>query len=134
MEQETAEREIVSNEFGRVTDRRVVYFRNKGWFRGGSREDLALNQLTSVGHDVRRHSFWGAGFVLLGLMVAAGSPESNAIPAGILAMLIGGFLLWGSPTVKVTTAAGEKYTSKGWPWKRSKAEAFAKAVRQQMVS
>jgi len=30
----SAEQEVVSNMFGTVTNKRVVYFRDKGWFSG----------------------------------------------------------------------------------------------------
>ena len=41
------EQTFVENEFGTVTSKRVVYFRKKGWFSGGS---LTL-PLESVSHS-----------------------------------------------------------------------------------
>jgi len=37
-----------SNSFGEVTDKRVVYYRKKGWFCGGSREDIPLSSNIST--------------------------------------------------------------------------------------
>ena len=40
MSEGIAEFTHIENAFGTVTDRRVIYFRSKGWFSGGSKEVL----------------------------------------------------------------------------------------------
>ncbi len=37
-----AEQTFVENQFGTVTSKRVIYYRSKGWFSGGSREDIPI--------------------------------------------------------------------------------------------
>ena len=54
---------FVANEFGTVTNKRVVYYRNKGWLSGGSREDIPLQHVTSVRMEVAR--IIGAGLFML---------------------------------------------------------------------
>jgi hypothetical protein len=40
------EQTFIENEFGTVTSKRVNYFRSKGWFSGGSGEDIPLQHVT----------------------------------------------------------------------------------------
>jgi len=47
-----------SNEFGTVTKDRVTYFRKKGWFSGGSREDVPIRHVTSVRYEKTRSIGW----------------------------------------------------------------------------
>ena len=42
-----AEQTFVENPFGTVTSKRVIYYRAKGWFSGGSREDIPLQHVLS---------------------------------------------------------------------------------------
>ncbi len=120
-----AETTYVENPFGVVTDRRVVYYRRKGWFSGGSREDVPLKHVTSVRFEIVRSMLGGILLVLLGLVLLAWL-------IGVVPLALGILLLWGSPTVVVTTAAGDREAMKGWPWHRELAEDFAKAVRRQL--
>lgn len=123
---------FVENEFGTVTNKRVVYYRNKGWLSGGSREDIPLQHVTSVRLDTSRSIL--AGLVLLilglGLLSAAGAAKLFALLVVVLAVI----LLWGSPLVVVNTAGRDLNAAKGWPWHRAKADAFVEALRQQLFN
>lgn len=125
MAEATPETTYIENPFGVVTDRRVVYYRRKGWFSGGSREDVSLKHVTSIRLEIDRRMLGGILLVLLGLVLLVWV-------IGIVPLVLGILLLWGSPTVVITTAAGDREAMKGWPWQRELAEDFAKAVRGQL--
>ena len=131
MSTSVVEKEIFSNEFGTVTDRRVTYFRRKGWIRGGSREDVPIKHVTSVRVDITRHVIWGS----LLLLSALGGLSSGDAGGILVAVLLGGLavlLLWGSPTVVVNTAGRDLSAAKGLPWQRPAADGFAEALRSQL--
>lgn len=119
MSQAPAETTYLENPFGTVTDRRVVYYRKKSWFSGGSREDVPLKHVTSVRVETFRSIGWGILLILFGWFLI--------VPA-----FLGILLLWGSPVVVVSTAGGDREVMKGWPWDRQLAEDFARALRNQL--
>ena len=125
MPEEQKEKIFVSNIFGSVSDKRVVYFRKKGWFSGGSREDVPLKHVTSVRIDKARSIVGGIIFILIGL-------ATIYFVVGIIPLAIGILLLWGSPTVVVNTAGGDLSAAKGWPWQKEAAEEFVEALRKQL--
>jgi hypothetical protein len=126
------EQTLASGVFGTVTDKRVIYQRAKGWFSGGSREDIPLKHVTSVRLDTTRHILGGILLALIGLP-SLFSPSVNANVTGGILLCLAVLLLWGSPTVVVNTAGQDKNTSRGWPWERTAATAFVEAVRAQLV-
>ena len=85
---------VAETQFGTVTEKRLVFFRKKGWLSGGSREDIPLKHITSVRLEISRHIFWGIIFILIGI--------------GTLKFVVGFFLialavlfLWGSPAIVI---------------------------------
>ncbi len=125
-----AEQTFVENPFGTVTSKRVVYFRAKGWFSGGSREDIPLQHVTSVRLDISRSIVGGILLLLIGLgALAAGN---GAVIVGILFIVVAAILLWGSPAVVVNTAGRDLNAAKGFPWQRGEADAFVEALRKQL--
>ena len=54
------------------------------------------------------------------------------IVIGIVPLFFGIILVWGSPTVVVSTAGANRELMTGWPWHRNEAEAFSTALRQQL--
>ena len=126
MEQRT-EQTIVSGMFGTVTDRRVIYNREKSWFSGGSREDIPLKHVTSVRLETNRHLIWGILLVLLGL-------SSVKLGIGLIFLLFGVLFIWGSPMVVVNTSGRDKNASQGWPWQKGAALEFVEAVRHQLIA
>jgi len=119
------EKMLFSNPFGEVTDKRVIYYRKKGWFSGGSREDIPLKHVTSIRIETSRNIFVGIILILVGLALLI-------YVIGILPLALGIILVWGSPNVVVTTASGDFEPMKGFPWDLKSAEAFVKALRSQL--
>ena len=119
------EQTFVDNKFGTVTDKRVIYFRGKGWFSGGSREDVPLNHITSVRIDNIRSIVWGILLVLIGLFTIT-------FIIGIVPLAFGILLILGSPTVIINTGGGDLRATKGWPWQTKTAEEFVEALRHQL--
>jgi hypothetical protein len=128
-----SEQTLAAGAFGTVTNKRVIYQRSKGWFSGGSREDIPLKHVTSVRLDTTRYALWGILLGLIGLPLAFGPDSHNGVVGGFL-LCLSVLLLWGSPTVVVNTAGQDKNASQGWPWQRAAATAFVEAVRSQLVS
>src|SRR5215510_4332115 len=131
MSEAAAEVIHVENPFGTVTDRRIIYFRSKGWFSGGSKEVISLQRVTSVRLEISRPFLLAVPLLLLGLIFLRGN--------GVLAMIGGGaivlavLLLWGSPMVVVNAAARGLNKEKGWPWQKPDAEAFVETLREGLV-
>ena len=126
------EQTFVENEFGTVTSKRVVYFRKKGWFSGGSREDIPLQHVTSVRLETSRSLIGGIFLLLVGLVLLA--PEGGIKIVGVVLILLAVLLLWGSPMVVVNTAGGDLNAAKGLPWKRPAANSFVEALRKQLFN
>ena len=122
---------IASTGFGSVTDRRVTYFSDKGWFSGGSQQDLPLRHVTSVRVEIKR-SIGAAVFLILVALAIFGLPLDAAKLIGVLPLALGVLLLWGSPKVVVNTAGGDLNAATGWPWTKQEAESFASALRGQL--
>lgn len=126
------EQTFVENEFGTVTSKRVIYFRSKGWFSGGSREDIPLQHVTSVRLDISRSILGGILLLLLGLTMLAAEGAIKAVALAFLALAV--LILWGSPAVVVNTSGRDLNAAKGWPWKRAEANAFVEALRHQLFN
>jgi hypothetical protein len=130
----TQEQTLVTTIFGTVTNKRVIYNRARGWFSGGSREDIPLAHVTSVRIDIKRHLLWGILLVIIGLpMALAPGGGAGAQVVGAVLVAIAVLVLWGSPTVHVNTAGQDKNRASGFPWQREQATSFVEAIRQQLV-
>ena len=125
-----SEQMIVSNEFGAVSSRRVVYNRNKTWFSGGSREDIPLQHITSVRVETSRSVVVGVLALLLGAGLLSGPTEIKVF--GLIVVVYAILLLWGSPAVIVNTAGTDLNKSSGLPWSWGSANAFVNALRSQL--
>ncbi|GBE21506.1 hypothetical protein BMS3Bbin01_00851 [bacterium BMS3Bbin01] len=121
---------VFTNEFGEVTSKQVTYYRNKGWFRGGSREDVPIRHVTSVRLETSRKIVVAVLLILVGLLMLAGPGVVKLV--GILTAALGVLALWGSPSVAVNTAGGDLSVSKGFPWQKDAADAFVRALRAQL--
>jgi hypothetical protein len=121
----------VNTGFGTVTDRQVIYHANKGWFSGGSREDIPLRHVTSVRVETSRRPIWGIILLLIGLVMLL-SGEAGVMLVAIVLLALAVLLLWGSPKVVLNTAGGDLRPSTGFPWTKDEAERFAGALRNQL--
>jgi len=135
---DTGEQTMVSgNIFGTVTNKRVIFNRRKGWLGGSSREDIALNHVTSVRLDVERHIFGGLVCLIISIWIFSSTSDgsSNFINVVLgIAFFAGCVLLfWNTPNVVINTAGQDKTWHMGSPWQWKQAEEFVEAVRQQIV-
>ena len=123
-----AEAQVASTGFGTVTDRRVVFYSKKGWFSGGSQEDLPLKHVTSVRLETNRQIVAGLALLMLGLIFFA----MDMTFFGILVLAVAAILLWGSPRVVLNTAGSDLRVATGFPWTRDEAQTFVQAVQSQL--
>lgn len=133
MNETTAQPEttFVENPFGTITSKRVIYYRAKGWFSGGSREDIPLQHVTSVRLDITRSILGGIVLLVIGLgMLISG--DGPIVVIGIATLILAAILLWGSPAVVVNTAGRDLNAAKGFPWQRGDADVFVDALRKQL--
>ena len=131
MSGEAAEVIHIENAFGTVTDRRIIYFRSKGWFSGGSKEVISLQRVTSVRLEISRPLLLGVPLLLLGLILLRGNGVLAMTGAAAIAFAV--LLLWGSPLVVVNAAARGLNKEKGWPWQKPEAEAFVETLREGLI-
>jgi hypothetical protein len=127
------ERLIVSGAFGSVTTKQVSYQHLKGWLFKGYREDIALSDVTCVRLKIWRP--WTSGlFLLLVALWALAYPSPVGVrhAVGVSFLLLGALLIWGSPTIWLTTS-NDKQAATGWPWQRRQAEDFVEAILQKIV-
>lgn len=117
---------MVNKIFGEVREDRVIVYRKKSWFSKGSREDLPLKHVTSVRVETDRSI--GKGL----LMCFIGLPLLLAFGLGIIFIVMGVFMILGSPRVVVNTAGGDKAEMVGFFWQKSEAEAFASSLREKL--
>ena len=130
MTEQQNEETFVNNPFGTVTTKRVIYNRAKGWFSGGSREDIPLKHVTSVRLDTSRSLLGGIVLLLIGLsLLGAGA---GGVIIGLAVLVLAFLILWGSPSVVVNTAGRDLNAARGLPWQRGEASAFVEALRKQL--
>lgn len=128
---EQVEETFIENRFGTITNKRVIYYRAKGWFRGGSREDIPLQHVTSVRLATTRSIIIGIFLLLFGIILI-GSPEPGTNFIGTLFLLLAILLLIGSPSVVVNTSGNDVSAATGFPWQGGEASAFVEELRKQL--
>ena len=119
--------ETFSNEFGSVYADRVSFNIKKGWFGGGSVEDLPMRHITSVRAEVTRSPVLGAILALIGLACVLQGGGGLVIGAVLLA--VGIALLLGRPSVTINTAGNDLRRSNGSIFQREAGTEFAAALR-----
>ena len=127
-----AEETFLENSFGTVTSRRVIYNRAKGYFSGGSREDIPLKHVTAVRLETSRSILGGIVCLLFGMAMLVGNLNVVAKVFGLLLLAVGVLCLWGSPRVVVNTAGNDLRPAKGAPWQQGEATSFVEALRGQL--
>ncbi len=120
------EETIIETTFGTVTSKRVIYFSNKGWIKSGAREDIPLKHVTSVRMEINRKAVFGVILCIIGFFLLE-------ILIGLIPILFGVLLIWGSPMVVVNTSGNDKNKALGFPWTRGEAESFVDALRDQLT-
>jgi hypothetical protein len=132
MSESQSEQTFISNAFGTVTSKRVIYNRARGWLSGGSREDIPLKHVTAVRPEICRNILGGILFTLIGLPLLLAGGSGGAITFGALLIALAVICFWGSPAVIVNTAGQDLRPSKGRPWEREAANSFVEALRAQL--
>lgn len=131
MNEQIEEETLVETVFGTVTSKRVIYYRSRGWFSGGEREDIPLGHVTSVRSGVKRRIFWGIFLLYAGIMMM-GNPNLALKVLGFSLFCLAVLFIWGSPYVVVNTAGQDLNPAKGFPWNRSAASGFVESLRKQL--
>lgn len=127
---EVNEQPIISTKYGTVTDKRVKYFSKKGWFSGGSEEDIPIRHITSVRLETSRPIIRAIALLILSfIMFKIGSVLAVL---GLFFLILSVLLFWGSPKVVVNTAGGDLRPASGLPWTKSAAKSFVQALRTQL--
>lgn len=142
MSRDSREQEVISNSFGTVTDKRIIFPSKKSLFNSGSQEEIPLKQVASVRCDQQKSIIailaGSIGIVLPIVVVALLRGNLIALMSGAIII---GLCVWitylgvtGFPTVTVTTAEGKSTQATGWPNDKSEAKAFALVLREKINS
>lgn len=140
MSRGSREQEVLSNKFGTITDKRLIFLSKKDLFKNGEREEMPLKQVVSV-RFYQQKSFVAILTGSIGILVSLAGV--SLLRGNIVALLIGAILIslcvWiayvgiaGFPTVAVTSSEGKITRAKGWPNDRSEAKAFALVLREKI--
>ncbi|MCA1991625.1 MAG: hypothetical protein LDL41_06200 [Coleofasciculus sp. S288] len=134
------EQSLISNKFGTISQKQVIFLSNKGLFSSPSQEEIPIKQIESV----RFYKQKSIGIGILGILGIVLPFVINIIFSGSLMAKIGGLVVlvlgsWiaylgiaGIPTVVITKAGGTVTQASGWPGDRNEAKAFALVLRQHL--
>ncbi|MBD2126585.1 hypothetical protein NDI39_05455 [Microcoleus sp. ZQ-A2] len=140
MSRGSREQEVLSNKFGTITDKRVIFLSKKDLFQNGSREEMTFKQVVSV-RFYQQKSFiaiiLGSIGILLSIAVVSLLPGNlvalmSALLIIALCVCIAYIGIAGFPTVAVTTTEGKLTCARGWPNDKSEAKAFALVLREKI--
>ena len=140
MSKGTGEQEVLSNQFGTITDKKVIFLSKKGLFNSGSQAEMPLKQVASVRFYQQKSTVTiiaGSIGIVLPLVVVA------LLPGNIIVLMSGAMIIalciWiaylgitGFPTVALTTSEGKITQAQGWPNEKSEAKAFALVLREKI--
>lgn len=140
MSRSSGEQELLTNKFGTISDRQVIFLSNKSLFSSRSREEIPLKQIISVRFYKQKFLIAGIagiiGILLPFFMIIFFPGNIIAAMAGLIILAFGvwmaylGFL--GIPTVAITTAGDKVSQSSGWPNDKNEAKAFALVLREKI--
>lgn len=118
---------LTRTKFGIVTNKRVIYYSGMRWFKSGSRTDIPLQHITSVGYDIKRSFFKGLGLIIIGVPL-------SVLLIGLFLMVKGIFYLTGYPVITINTSGQDKSEMTGNPNLKLDAEKFVVALRNVIFS
>jgi hypothetical protein len=142
MARDSREQEVISNSFGTVTDKRIIFPNKKSLFNKGSQEEIPLKQVASV-RCYQQKSIVAilAGSIGIVLPIVVIALLRGNLIALMTGAIIIGLCVWitylgitGFPTVTVTTTEGKNTQAMGWPNDKSEAKAFALVLREKINS
>ncbi len=140
MHKDSREQGLLSNKFGVISEKQVIFLSKKGLLSSGQAEEIPLNKIYSV--RFYKQKSWKIGIaacfgILLPFCINAFFSDSLIIK--LIGLTIFVFSLWiayvgitGVPTVSITTEEGKVTTASGWPNERSEAKAFALVLHEQI--
>lgn len=140
MSRSSEEQELLSNKFGTISDKQVMFLSNKNLFKSGAREEIPLKQIISV-HFYKQKSLLssiaGSLGVLLPFVIILFLPgRLIAVIIGLLILTLGVWIAYigisGIPTVVIETAEGKVTQACGWPNDKNEAKAFALVLREKI--
>ncbi|HEY9635784.1 MAG TPA: hypothetical protein V6D14_20430 [Coleofasciculaceae cyanobacterium] len=136
----SGEQDLLSNKFGSISNKRVIFFSNTGLFSDVAKEEIPINEIVSV-RFYKQKTFvpWIAGGLGLLLSLVIYVLISGILIVKIISLVVLALASWiafiglsGMPTVAITTAGGKVIQSSGWPNNRNEAKAFALVLREQI--
>jgi hypothetical protein len=140
MSEISGEQNLLSNKFGAISNKRVIFQSKKGLFSNGYREDIPLKQIVSIRFYKQRFIIGGIAVCLFLTLIGAGFFSGNLLGklVGLLVLASGAGIAYigivGMPTVVITTAGGTVTQASGWPRDKKEAEAFAQVLRNQIIT
>lgn len=140
MSRGSREQEVLSNKFGTITDKRLIFLSKKDLFQNGTREEMTLKQVVSV-RFYQQKSFVAILSGSIGILFSIA--VVSLLPSNLVALMSGLLLIalcvWiayigiaGFPTVAITTKEGKTTHATGWPNDKSEAKAFALVLREKI--
>ncbi len=139
MSELSEEQNLITNRFGTVSNKRVIFRSKKGLFSNGYREDIPLKQIVSIRFYKQKFIIGGIAVCLFLILIGAGFFSGNLLGklVGLLILVSGAGIAYigivGMPTVVITTAGGTVNQASGWPRDKKEAEAFAQVLRNQII-
>jgi hypothetical protein len=130
---------LARTNFGTLSNRRIQFPAGKGWFTGGSEEEIPMDHVAAVRIDTtRRHPIIGSLILLFGLIGAATQLSGNFSGVGfllaVLLLAIGVVWVWGSPRITVELVGGDERSALGLPWAKGEAQRFVRVARTEVLS
>jgi VIT1/CCC1 family predicted Fe2+/Mn2+ transporter len=141
MSQSSGEQELINNQFGVISDQRVIFPSNKSLFSSGSQEEFPIRQIVSARFYKQKSipiaaigAFLGT---LLPILIIAFLPGNIvAIIMGLLVLAMGLWVAYvgisGVPKVIIKTTEGKTSQATGWPNHKDEAKAFALVLREKI--
>ncbi|HAA32415.1 MAG TPA: hypothetical protein DCE56_37845 [Cyanobacteria bacterium UBA8553] len=140
MSRSSGEQELISNKFGTISDRQVIFLSNKSLFSSRAREEIPLRQIISVRFYKQKFLLAGIagviGLLLPFLLIIFFPGNIIAATGGLLILAFGVWMIYlgvsGIPTVAITTTGDKVTQSSGWPNDKNEAKAFALVLREKL--
>jgi len=118
---------LTETAFGTITNKRVIYLSGMKFGRGGSRKDIPVQHITSVGHDIKQNVFKGILLVIFGVIFAV-------LIIGIFWFIKGIYNIMGYPTLTINTSGQDKSLMTGKPKNKVDADKFATHLRNALFN
>ena len=134
------EQELLSNKFGRISDKRIIFLSNKSLFNQGSQQEIPIKQVISVKFHTQKPIIATVSgifcLVLSFAVITIFLGDLLLVAAGLIFLFLGVWIAYlgisGFPTLVVTLAGGKVTEAKGWPNDKNEAKAFALVLREKI--